>query len=90
MDMKKPSASTINKASDAYKRFQKRGAGMTMAANKMKEDLDEVTKTAMKRPVTYTGADGHSHTKLEPVKKVQKKHPQAKIKYRRNKCQCKR
>jgi hypothetical protein len=37
MDMKKPSPSTVNKASDAYKRFQKRGKAMTMAANKMKD-----------------------------------------------------
>ena len=35
-------------------------------------ELDEVTKTAMKRAVTYTGADGHSHTKLMPVKRVEK------------------
>jgi hypothetical protein len=40
MDMKKPSPSTVNKASDAYKRFQKRGKAMTMAANKMKESFD--------------------------------------------------
>jgi hypothetical protein len=44
-------------------------------AQRMKKEeieLDEVTKTAMKRPVTYTGSDGHSHTKLMPVKKVSK------------------
>jgi hypothetical protein len=35
-------------------------------------ELDEVTRTAMKRAVTYTGADGHSHTKLMPVKRVEK------------------
>ena len=35
-------------------------------------ELDEITRTAMKRPVTYTGSDGHSHTKLMPVKRVEK------------------
>lgn len=43
MDMKKPAASTVDKATSAFSRFQKRGKGMTAAANKMSEenDLDE-------------------------------------------------
>lgn len=43
LNTKKPAMSSIDKASSAYKRFQKRGAGMTMAANKMDEEteLDE-------------------------------------------------
>lgn len=43
MDMKKPAASTVDKATSAFSRFQKRGKGMSAAANKMSEetDLDE-------------------------------------------------
>jgi hypothetical protein len=37
-----------------------------------KMELDEITKTAMKKSVTYTGSDGHSHTKLVPVTRVNK------------------
>jgi hypothetical protein len=34
------------------------------------EDLEEVTRTAIKRPVSYIGADGHTHTRLMPIKRV--------------------
>lgn len=41
MNAKNPTVGGINKATDAYKRFQKRGAGMTAAANKMSEETEE-------------------------------------------------
>ena len=49
MDMKKPATSTVDKATSAFSRFQKRGKGMTAAANKMSEEtnLDEVSKATL-------------------------------------------
>ena len=41
MNAKNPTVGGIDKATDAYKRFQKRGAGMTAAANKMSEETEE-------------------------------------------------
>ena len=41
MNAKNPTMGGIDKATDAYKRFQKRGAGMTTAANKMSEETEE-------------------------------------------------
>lgn len=35
-----------------------------------KLELDEITKTGMKKTISYTGADGHSHTKTVPVTRV--------------------
>lgn len=51
LNTKKPAMSSIDKASSAYKRFQKRGAGMTMAANKMDEEaeLDEAKLSSQQR-----------------------------------------
>lgn len=35
-----------------------------------KLELDEITRTGMKKTISYTGADGHSHTKNVPVTRV--------------------
>ena len=50
MNAKKPTIGGIEKATSAYNRFQKRGAGMTMAANKMDEEseqIDELSKDTL-------------------------------------------
>lgn len=36
------------------------------------EEIEEITKTAIKRPESYVGSDGHTHTRLAPVKRVEK------------------
>lgn len=58
LNTKKPAASSIDKASSAYKRFQKRGAGMTMAANKMDEEV-ELDEADGRRIVDDLKSKGH-------------------------------
>lgn len=50
---KKPSAASIKATGDAYAKFAKRGRGMTMAANKMKEDVEEIEELSKKTLGSY-------------------------------------
>lgn len=53
MNAKNPTVGGIDKATDAYKRFQKRGAGMTTAANKMSEESEQIDELSKKTLGSY-------------------------------------
>ncbi len=56
---KKPSLDKLKATGDAYNKFHKRGRGMTMVANKMKEsvELDELSKKTLGNYVKAAGND---------------------------------
>ena len=72
----RPSAAAVQKTSDSYKRFVKRGKGMTMAANKMSEEvgLEEGTVGHGKYTITTgpkmsgMGEGGPSHVVAKRAK----------------------
>jgi len=51
---KKFTPASVQKTTDAYKRFVKRGKGMTAAANKMSEEVEELDELSNKTLASYT------------------------------------
>lgn len=39
---------------------------------KMEVNLQEITRTAIKKAITYIGKDGHEHIRIVPIKRVPK------------------
>lgn len=64
MNAKNPTAGGIDKATDAYKRFQKRGAGMTAAANKMSEETEELGELSKNTVRSYYNKAGEQGKKI--------------------------